>query len=225
MRTVGSSDSDRAAASAATGGRASGRLLRRVGRATVVLLAVCALMLGLGFLWFATRLPTEEVTLDRNADGIVVLTGGASRITDALELLAAKRGRRLLISGANRSTSAVEIARLHPEFAGEVRCCVDFDRSLNTLGNAVETRRWAEERAMRSLIVVTSGYHMPRAMAEIGHQLPDVTLVAFPVFSEKLRAEPWWSSEAMARLVLLEYLKFVFAHARIRLNPGAGPAD
>ena len=75
-----------------------------------------------------------------------------------------------------------------------MRCCVDFDRSLNTLGNAIETRRWAQKRNIRSLIVVTSGYHMPRAMAEIAHQLPGVTLIAFPVFSEKLRAEPWWSS-------------------------------
>ncbi len=223
MRTVGTSDSDRAAA--ATGERAPGRLLRRVGRATVVLCTLGALVLALGFVWFATHLPTEEVTLDRNADGIVVLTGGASRITDALELLAAKRGQRLLISGANRSTNAAEIGRLHPEFADELRCCVDFDRSLNTLGNAIETRKWAEQRGVRSLIVVTSGYHMPRAILEIGHQLPGVALVAFPVFSEKLRAEPWWSSEATARLVMLEYLKFVFAHMRIWVNPGAGVAD
>ena len=84
---------------------------------------------------------------DRNADGIVVLTGGASRVTDAIELLAAGRGRRLLISGVNRSTNRSEISRLNPEFARVVRCCVDFDRSLNTLGNAVETRRWTQARA------------------------------------------------------------------------------
>ena len=40
-------------------------------------------------------LPSEEVALDRNADGIVVLTGGTSRVSDALELLAAGRGKRL----------------------------------------------------------------------------------------------------------------------------------
>ena len=73
-----------------------------------------------------------------------MLTGGASRITDALELLAAKRGQRLLISGANRSTNAGEIARLHPEFARE-RALLRRFRSFacNTLGNAIETRKWA----------------------------------------------------------------------------------
>jgi uncharacterized SAM-binding protein YcdF (DUF218 family) len=111
---------------------------------------------------------------------------------------------------------------LHPEFEAVVRCCVDFDRSLNTLGNAIETRRWAEKRNIRSLIVVTSAYHMPRAMAEIAHQLPGVTLIAFPVFSDKLRAEPWWSDGSIARLIVLEYLKFLFSRVRMQLNPKAG---
>jgi len=81
------------------------------------------------------------VALDRNTDGIVALTGGASRIADAIELLASGRGKRLLISGAYRATNSKEISRLNPEFERWVRCCVDFDRSLNTLGNAIETKR------------------------------------------------------------------------------------
>ena len=80
---------------------APGRLLRRIGWFTVAICATAGLMLALGFLWFIWRLPAEAVALDRDADGIVVLTGGASRITDAIELLAAGHGRRLLISGAN----------------------------------------------------------------------------------------------------------------------------
>ena len=62
-------------------------------------------------------------------------------------------------------------------------------------------------------------------MAEIAHQLPGVTLIAFPVLSEKLRSEPWWSSVATARLIALEYLKFIFAHVRMQVNPGAGASD
>lgn len=208
---------DQDAPAPATG--VAGRVLRGLARATVLLSITAIVILLLGFFWFAASLPGEEVKLDRNADGIVVLTGGASRIDDALELLARKRGQRLLISGAHRSTNANDIVRLHPDFEGIVRCCVDFDQSLNTLGNAVETRRWAQARKIRSLIVVTSGYHMPRAMAEIGHQLAGVDLIAFPVLSEALRTGPWWSNEIAARLIVSEYFKLVFTQIRIRINP------
>jgi uncharacterized SAM-binding protein YcdF (DUF218 family) len=205
-------------------GAASRSLLRRLGRTTLALCAAAGMLLGLGFLWFIWRVPADEVTLDQNADGIVALTGGASRITDAIELLASGRGKRLLISGANRSTNSNEISRLNPEFERWVRCCVDFDRSLNTLGNAIETRRWAESRGFRSLIVVTSNYHMPRALAEIAHQLPNVALLPFPVVTDRQRAERWWSSGATARLMLSEYVKYIFARLRMGLNPAVANA-
>ncbi len=196
-------------------------LLLRIGRAVARLAVVAMLLLSLGFAAFVWRLPAEEIKLTRKADGIVALAGGSSRVADAMELLAAERGQRLLISGANRATNLAEISRFNPDYARVVRCCVDFDRSLNTLGNAVETRRWAQAQGFRSLIIVTSNYHMPRALAEIAHQLPDATLVPFPVVSDKLRSEPWWSNAATVRLLVSEYLKYIFAHVRMLVNPRA----
>ena len=74
-------------------------------------------------------------------------------------------------------------------------CCIDLDYSaVNTIGNAVETRRWALGHGFRSLVVVTSSYHMPRAMLELSHQLPGVTLIAYPVVTPQRRAEGWWSA-------------------------------
>jgi uncharacterized SAM-binding protein YcdF (DUF218 family) len=224
MPMVGTNTGDGAAEmprSTETSSRQSGALLRRLGWSTVALCAIVVVLLGLGFLWFVWRVPADEVALDRNADGIVALTGGASRIADAIELLASGRGKRLLISGAYRATNSKEISRLNPEYDRWVRCCVDFDRSLNTLGNAIETKRWAERRGFRSLIVVTSNYHMPRALAEIAHQLPDVALVPFPVVTERQRADPWWARATTARLMVSEYLKYVFAKLRMGLNPAA----
>ena len=223
MPTIGfNSDNGAAGMPRSTEPATSSPLLRRLGWSTFVLCALGVLLIGLGFVWFVRHVPAEEVSLTRNADGIVALTGGASRIADAIELLASGRGKRLLISGAYRATNSNEISRLNPEFERWVRCCVDFDRSLNTLGNAIETKRWAQSRGFRSLIVVTSNYHMPRALAEIAHQLPDVALVPFPVVTDRQRAERWWVGWGTTRRMFIEYVKFVFAKLRMGVNPAAG---
>jgi len=190
-----------------------------VKRSTAAIALAGLMVLGGGFLWFVWRVPKDEVTLDRSADGIVVVTGGASRIEDAIELLSAGRGKRLLISGVHPTTTSREIARLMPEYGQLIACCVDLDHSaINTVGNAVETRLWAKARGFRSLIVVTSNYHMPRTMAELAWHMPDVELIPFPVVTERMRGEGWWSS-ASARLFLAEYLKYIFAQVRMRLEP------
>jgi uncharacterized SAM-binding protein YcdF (DUF218 family) len=165
----------------------------------------------------------SEVSIDRPADGIVVLTGGASRIADAIELLAAGRGKRLLISGVHPATSSSELARLSPVNGRWLACCVDLGHAaVNTTGNAIETKRWVTDRGFRSLIVVTSNYHMPRTMAELRRRMPDVALVPFPVVTDKMRSEAWWSSPPTAKLLFSEYLKYIVAQVRMRF--GAAPA-
>lgn len=174
-----------------------------------------------GFLWFVFHIANQP-PLDRGADGIVALTGGASRISDAVELLASGRGRRLLITGVAPTTNTAELIRLAPESERLFSCCIDLDYSaVNTVGNATQTRRWARERGFRSLVVVTSRYHMPRAMLEIAHRLPDVTLIPFPVVSAQARAEPWWSNAGTAKVLVFEYLKLIVAAARIGLEPAS----
>ena len=174
------------------------------------------LFVGLGFVDFLSKVPPSEDKPQRNADGIVVLTGGSSRVSDAIELLSAGYGRRLLISGVHPTNGYSDIQRTIPDSQRLLGCCVDLDRSaVNTRSNATETRRWAVERGFRSLIVVTSNYHMPRAIVELSHAMPDIELVPFAVVGDKWREEPWWTSGAVLRLLLSEYGKYLFAEMRV----------
>ena len=194
-------------------------LARWIGFLTMAAGATGIILLAGGFGWFVFNIASDEVTLDTKADGIVALTGAAARIPDAIELLATDRGKRLLITGVHRATSSKEIARITPLYSRYFTCCIDLDRSaLNTFGNALETKRWARAHNFNSLIVVTSNWHMPRAMAELAHQLPDVTLMAYPVISEKVKTEPWWSNLDTARFLFAEYLKYILALARMHLD-------
>ena len=188
-------------------------------RASVVaLLAMIFVAAAIGFVGFLSQLRGAETKPDRKADGIVVLTGGSSRVSDAMELLADGYGKRLLISGVHPTNAASNISRSLSDNQSLLSCCVDLDRSaVNTRSNAAQTRRWAHQRGFKSLIVVTSNYHMPRAIVELSHAMPDIALIPYAVVGEKWRDEPWWTSGATLRLLLSEYVKYVAAEVRVRL--------
>jgi len=179
-----------------------------------------------GFLAFLRMVPQGEQAPPQQADGIVALTGGAERLSDALRLLASGRGKRLLISGVHPETTERELSRAQPDYAAFARCCVDLGRrALNTAGNAVEARRWAEGHGFHSLIVVTSGYHMPRTLMELSREMPNVELVPYAVVTDRLRDEPWWRDWPTARLLAGEYVKYVAALVRVRLAPRLAHAE
>ena len=62
-------------------------------------------------------------------------------------------------------------------------------------------------------------------MAELSRQLPDVALIPFPVISENVRADRWWTSAPTARLLLSEYLKYIAAQVRMRLEPALAATE
>jgi uncharacterized SAM-binding protein YcdF (DUF218 family) len=197
---------------------------RRIGSVAVKLVVLAAILLVGGFGYFIWHLPDQQIELNHNADGIVVLTGGDSRVSDALALLAAGRAKRLLISGVYTGTTTSDIARQVVDYNRLLACCVDLDYSaVNTMGNAVGARQWTVKNGFHSLIVVTSAYHMPRALAELSHQLPDAALIPYPVVSDRLRIEPWWSNGTTTKVVLSEYFKYLAAKLRMQFD--GGPAS
>ena len=162
------------------------RVQRRRLRALIRVFNAVALLIGIwgaGFLVFmvAIRAASPPNPLP-HADGIVALTGGDDRVSAALALLAERAAPALLISGAGKGTYlgdfTADDSAATTRYAGEITI---GHRAASTHGNALETAAWAKARHMRSLIVVTADYHMPRAILEIRRCLPQVTLYAVPV--------------------------------------------
>src|SRR6201992_3306936 len=174
---------------------------------------------AIGFVGFLSQLRGTEHRPGGKGDGLVVLTGGSSRVSDAVDLLADGYGKRLLISGVHPTNDAADISRSLPDNqTALMTCCVDLDHSaVNTRSNAAGTRRWVHERGFKSLIVVTSNYHMPRAIVELSHAMPDIALIPYAVVGERWREDPWWSNGATFRLVLSEYFKYIAAGLRVHL--------
>ena len=167
------------------------------------------------FLQFTGSIATREPRSVARTDGIVVLTGGSQRIDDGLALLAEGRARRLLISGVNLKTSREEIGREVSGHKVMLTCCVDLGKSArNTIGNAIKARRWAKANGFRSLLIVTSNYHMPRTLAEFQHALSDIALVDYPVIADTVDVTRMWHDAATFRLIASEYSKFAVMRLR-----------
>ena len=157
------------------------------------------------FILFAESL-SNQATQAPQADGIVVLTGGTP----------AKQGQRLLITGVYKDLDFETVLAMTPQQTPRqtetLRCCLDLDyKARNTVANARETRQWADVHGFRSLIVVTSAQHMPRAFLELRHAMPKIRLSAYPVVVPQVKLQYWFAYPGTMALLLGEYTRFLWA--------------
>lgn len=176
--------------------------------------------LGFGFLWFlaAARAEADPAAAARQTDAIVVLTGGQDRVETALGLLERGAAPRLLVSGAGAGLTLTELARAHGRDPARLAGRVTLGKAAaSTVGNAAETAAWVAALTeggtpIGSIRVVTAGYHMPRALLELGRALPGVALLAHPVTPTALRSGDVPPRRASI-LLAGEYVKFGMALA------------
>jgi uncharacterized SAM-binding protein YcdF (DUF218 family) len=197
-------------------------------------LLLLLVMLIIGFVVFANSIEREQKSPKQKADGIAVLTGGVARIDRAMKLLAQGQAKRVLITGVNRTVTTDELKDLASQGDQYFACCVDIDKEArNTIDNATETSEWAALHKYYTIIVVTSNYHMPRALAELGRVMPGVTLIPYAVVDNNVHLEPWWAYPGTTKLLLSEYLKYLPALGRLGatnllralLSSGTGSMD
>lgn len=154
-------------------------LLRR----GLVLLSVLGLLVaGGGFAWFrevAAAPPPDPLP---ETDGIAVLTGGPDRVEAGLHLALARPQARLIVSGVGADADLTALSRMAGVEPFGLLGRVTLGREArSTRGNAAEVAAWVRAQELRSVAVVTAGFHMPRALLELRRATPETVLVPAPV--------------------------------------------
>ncbi|WP_239807356.1 YdcF family protein [Croceicoccus hydrothermalis] len=156
---------------------------------------------ALGFAWFALVLP--QPAGDTRTDAVVVLTGGAGRIERGLDVLERGWADRMLISGVDPEVKPEELAAEYDIPADLLQCCIalGYD-AVDTRSNADEAAMWADAQGYRTLRLVTSDWHMRRALFDVKQTLdPGMTVLVDAV-----------PTEPSMFMLFLEYHKFVARH-------------
>lgn len=168
------------------------------------ILSLVALAWLLGFALFAVLLPRPAGA--EHTDAIVVLTGGAGRIERGLELLEAGRAKRMLVSGVDRTVKPHELAIQYGKPRSFFECCIDLEaEAVDTRSNAEETAAWVAKRGYKSVRLVTTDWHMPRARFELKRELGDDV----ELMSDAVRSNPGF------RTLLTEYNKYLLRRAAV----------
>jgi len=186
----------------------------------VVWLLIAALWLG-GLNWF-TRHVVERPDGSKltSADAIVVLTGGSNRLQTGFDLLDTRKGRKMFISGVYHGVEVQELIALwRKEDPGNLRQSVVLGfKADDTVGNARETVEWLREEGYKSFYLVTSNYHMDRALLEFKIIAPALDIRPYPVAPEGLDMNNWWRNTAHRTLIISEYCKYLFALFRYSIT-------
>jgi len=174
----------------------------------VLIVAVSIWLIGFaGFCLYALSFKFQEA---EHSDAIVVLTGGGERIPTALQLLKDGYADYLLISGVNPSVKISDLTKGIPANISN-RITLDYV-AQDTRGNARETAAWIQKNNIKSILLITSFYHMPRSIFEVLKESPDLHIIPQPVFPKSFNDSVDWIRTRYAWLLFIEYHKFLATH-------------
>jgi uncharacterized SAM-binding protein YcdF (DUF218 family) len=163
-----------------------------------------------GYLWYINKLTSGELIVNEKTDAIVVLTGGQNRLNVAIKLLEDGLAEKLYISGVDEKVTRAELLNLLGSKKELEECCIESgNQAEDTVGNAIETLKWLENNNIKTLRVVTSLEHMPRAMVEFKRFIPKIKFIEHPVGS--------WRPENINYFSLSqEYSKYIISLLRAK---------
>jgi uncharacterized SAM-binding protein YcdF (DUF218 family) len=159
----------------------------------------------------------------RPADLIHVLGGDVDRIDYGIELYKQGYGRKIFFTGGRIEIPLVHTtySRLAQEYAVSkgVRpenVLPHESRATSTYEETLELRAFLDGTPIRSVIIVSSPYHLRRARWIFNKMLGDrVTFQFAPVpFEVGRHKRRWWTDEKTLKAVIIEYLTIPFYYVQ-----------
>lgn len=179
----------------------------------LVLLVMTALFVDFTYKTFSAEPRVPQ------ADAIVVLAGGKGRIEEGVRLFKERKAAWLFLVGVDPSVRKAELYRPKPGDPAADQVVLE-QQSRNTFENAVYGRRLLGEHNVRSVLLITSRYHLKRSSLLFRNALPpEVAIYPYPVDSERIKQE-WWYHLGSFRLLFSEFYKYCLLRAFFLFSPG-----
>lgn len=200
------------------------------------LAVVLVVLWAMGLVWYAREIaritPGPDQTAESaTADAVVVLTGTPDRLDVGFELLTKGHAQRMFVSGVYRGVDVQQILRaLRRSPNGAENAVVLGYGADDTAGNAQETAVWMAKEGLTSIILVTSNFHMPRALLEFHAAMPEVTIFPHATAAPSFKIDDWWRWPGTVRLIASEWSKYIAARTvlamglRMRVRGAVSPA-
>lgn len=156
-----------------------------------------------------TASPCKEV------DAIVAVSGGDTnaRTDEAIKLYENGWSKELIFSGAAQDKSGPSNAaamRARAIGAGVPATNINVEEySATTKQNAENTQNIFSKQNIKTVILVTSGYHQKRASLEFNKRATGVTIFNHPVANDKDWSAWWWLTPHGWWLALSEFFKII----------------
>lgn len=179
----------------------------------ILLVAITALFIDFTYKTFSYRQSPLK------ADAIVVLAGGKGRVDEGIKLFREGRAAYLFLIGVDPAVRKSDLYRPQPGDPSPERVILE-KASRNTLENAIYGRDLILRQQVRSVLLITSRYHMKRSAILFRNALPkDLAIYPYPVDSNNLK-EAWWNHGGSFHLLFSEFYKYCMFRAFFTFAPG-----
>lgn len=191
----------------ANGSRRKVRSRVNLARGVTAIVAGLILALISSFSYFLIQIEASERAKPPKSDAIVAFSGDPKRIVVALDLLVKGFASQLIIVGQDNSDKVAEIRSTNGALFD---CCVKVDsRSENTAEDAILAKWLLKASGARSIILVTSSFHVPRARREMQMQVPEIDIAPFGVSDDFYRLGDILNSPKVGSAFLSQYALYL----------------